>query len=830
MTRWWADADQARDVLGRVDASDVEQGVGTAVLGYHALAAERLAPLSQRTLVDVSQVVRALEAVDLEPVAKALGEATRPVMGDAADRYGELLASDLHQQAVNSTERLVMNLSSTGMPFPTAISRALAVHGLPEDRMGRVHLRLRQPVIQPLALDDAADRALMEYASHVGRREATSAEVSKAGVAREWDESEVKRDRLGQFAREGAPAGGPPPGPPTDDRAARLARLKARKQRKAGKLQRVNAAQAQKKTEAAPAAEPRQQRMSLSERMAARRAAQVEEAEEAVPAGKSRVKEAIKRKIDRKMRDYIKKLTDDPDGPPPPPPERSMKDSDDYPTDSGRFLDAHKADTTQTMYFPVRVELLNRIAKDGGFNAKTLAVTANSDPAATLWAFNAEEASRNLGNLFMNQVALGGYGIVMFDRDMGLTMDHTPDDSAVVLANQSTYDVLDKDADRGIRFDDELGLTRKIPGTDQRIPVKMAYLRVRLENTDKFDQYVHKADRPWNEAAVERDARGRFAEEDENGVKARQERLQRLKARKAGKRTKMQRVTRQAAEAPAQAKEQRGGLTERLAARAATKQQEVDAEIAQEGKTSGKERIKEALRRKIQKQIEQKLNVEKDLESLYTIQFATDDAALPDWFGVGGFDGPDFTGGPEDDFEEQLIKDTIRAQMRPAPEVMLGIHDSLNTDNKAFKSGIAGYDEGSAFFYDITDAQAMAESWLEDNEPFVRQQFFTVVPYTKEMTHTHYGQGFQSRWALVPENPDRTMVFGSKRDFQRILDGEDFEATRMGGGSANVWFDTILARSVPREDYEARLEQGRRPDFKVRAFRLRMRENDPDRD
>ena len=167
MSRWWTDPDQARSVLGRVNDSDVVQGVGTAVLGYHGLAVEKLKPLTQRTLVDVAQVSKALGQVDLEPVAKALAEATRPVMGEASGEYGRLLAEDLHEQAVASTERLVSSLSSMGMPFPTAITRAVSVHGVPASRLGPTGNLLKTPAMSPIVLDDVADRALMDYASRV---------------------------------------------------------------------------------------------------------------------------------------------------------------------------------------------------------------------------------------------------------------------------------------------------------------------------------------------------------------------------------------------------------------------------------------------------------------------------------------------------------------------------------------------------------------------------------------------------------------------------------------------------------------------------------------
>lgn len=37
MSRWWANAEESRQMLDLVDDSDVEQGVGTAILAYHGL-------------------------------------------------------------------------------------------------------------------------------------------------------------------------------------------------------------------------------------------------------------------------------------------------------------------------------------------------------------------------------------------------------------------------------------------------------------------------------------------------------------------------------------------------------------------------------------------------------------------------------------------------------------------------------------------------------------------------------------------------------------------------------------------------------------------------
>jgi hypothetical protein len=137
VNRWWANRQDSVAALNVVDDSDVVNGVGVAVLGYHGLAKSLLEPLSRETLVDVHKVRETLAGVDLEPVAKALGEATKPVMGDASKKYGELLAEAIHKRAVDATERMLQTWTNTGMPWPNAIERAAEVHGVPLERLGR---------------------------------------------------------------------------------------------------------------------------------------------------------------------------------------------------------------------------------------------------------------------------------------------------------------------------------------------------------------------------------------------------------------------------------------------------------------------------------------------------------------------------------------------------------------------------------------------------------------------------------------------------------------------------------------------------------------------
>lgn len=229
MTRWWDDAEKSRQVLDLVDGSDVVQGVGTAILAYHGLAAGVLEPLTRRTLMDVSAVRHALAGVDLAPVAKAMAAATSPVMGDAADQYGRLLAEDVHRAAMDSTEQLLLSLVSKGMPWPTAIERTATVHGVPLERLGKAAAALGVPAMPPLVRADLGDRALMDYAAHVGLREATEVEaVAKGANASQFEENEHPRGAGGRFVN----------APKRMDPDTEMAERQARRQRRLNRLQR----------------------------------------------------------------------------------------------------------------------------------------------------------------------------------------------------------------------------------------------------------------------------------------------------------------------------------------------------------------------------------------------------------------------------------------------------------------------------------------------------------------------------------------------------------------------------------------------------------------
>ena len=182
--RWWTDPETSLRMLGLVDDSDMEQGVATCALGYHGLVAGALSHLGRESLVDAGLVQATADQVDLTPVAKALGRATEPVLGRAAEKYGELLANSIHDRAIDDTTRLIITLSTSGLPVPYAVDRAIAVHGVPLQGMGKYAFQMKAPVVAEVVKADLADRALMLWARDVASRERMGGQVSGYDRAR----------------------------------------------------------------------------------------------------------------------------------------------------------------------------------------------------------------------------------------------------------------------------------------------------------------------------------------------------------------------------------------------------------------------------------------------------------------------------------------------------------------------------------------------------------------------------------------------------------------------------------------------------------------------
>ena len=197
MNRWWVDVNKSLEALSLVDDSDVLNGVGVALLGYHGLSRGVLKPLVSQTLIDVQTVKDALQDIDLAPVSKALSHATRPVMGNASERYGKLLAESIHKSAVEATEKLLLTWTNNGVAWPNAVERASEVHGVPLCNLGRYATVMKAVVVQPAILADYADRELMRYASDFAYRE--SVVDNTLVMKQEFNELDHPRGEGGRF-------------------------------------------------------------------------------------------------------------------------------------------------------------------------------------------------------------------------------------------------------------------------------------------------------------------------------------------------------------------------------------------------------------------------------------------------------------------------------------------------------------------------------------------------------------------------------------------------------------------------------------------------------
>lgn len=251
MQRWWNSGDAARDALGRVDDSDLVMGVGTALLGYHGLAKEALAPLIESTLVDPELVLAYLEDIDITPVAEAISKAVASDLPEpVAEHYGRLLAQDVHRRALQATPRLASALVAKGASWPTAVRRSANVVGVPLERLGAYPTAVTKAGLNELGADDAADRVLMAWASAISgavpRESVSKAERERVrGHEKEqepFDEATVNRDELGRFAEEES----------HQQKMARQARM-ARKKRRRARQAASRAAVEQQKAKSASA-------------------------------------------------------------------------------------------------------------------------------------------------------------------------------------------------------------------------------------------------------------------------------------------------------------------------------------------------------------------------------------------------------------------------------------------------------------------------------------------------------------------------------------------------------------------------------------------------
>ena len=589
MDRWWDRRESSLAALGRVDSSDAVQGVGTAVLAYHGLSKAVLAPLAHMTLMDVSAVNKALHGLDIAPVAKALGNATEAEMGSASRRYGQLLADDIHATAIESTGRLITSLVQSGMPWPTAIDRASKVHGIPTDRLGKAGPALRVPVMQPLAADDIADRALMEYASRLGKSEATVQGVSKSERER-FREEEVARDDKGRFADEQPKNALVALSRDGLDDAMERQRKREKKDKNARVMARKKSlaahrvARKPKEVTLADIARARKQGTAdttngsvkelttgdadpAAERRAEAKANRLDAAKDArkdtrLAAAKAKRREESKNRLLDVLRNRKPVRDDEEFG--------DLLHNPVKPRGDGMYSGHVSGSKGQQKFMLLDVKLAEAAVKQGGFNYGTISASPHfyggfdsrtGDEAMDRETLRDVIISRSFEpDVKGGRTFLDGLAIVVFDGDVANPAGFTGvfDEP---LANAGTYTVAaipsphSSDPITGaLSYDDAYGLSLRAyedPGsrTSQKVDITLPHFVVHLDNGKAFTDDAEEVEKAWDETSVERDEAGKFADEtrtvrtpEEKAAKRakllkRQRRMADIKARNAARKT-----------------------------------------------------------------------------------------------------------------------------------------------------------------------------------------------------------------------------------------------------------------------------------------------------
>jgi hypothetical protein len=183
--RWWAPDEpgigvSASDLVLLEPGEDPQYDLGAAIFALHrvgAAACQVVADtpmLSERTLVEYLAMARESYAPPVvESVAKALGEPT----------YAGLLVRDLADDAERGALDLFRTAVAKGVAPPLAAQRVGLVYGCPADRLGAFKPLACTPGANPVALADAADRALFTYVESVTRQEMADQEIAKAATA-----------------------------------------------------------------------------------------------------------------------------------------------------------------------------------------------------------------------------------------------------------------------------------------------------------------------------------------------------------------------------------------------------------------------------------------------------------------------------------------------------------------------------------------------------------------------------------------------------------------------------------------------------------------------
>lgn len=227
--RWWAPTepgigpDEFDRTLLEV-GGDAPRDLAQAFLALHRVGAAACEAVATQPLADESTLAFALANARKLVVPEATEIVSKSV-GDNPN-YGNLLLRDLLDDAEATSLSLWRSCIAKSVPTQMAAQRVGMVYGIPPGQLFTFQKLATDPRAQPIALQEAADRALFTFADQLVKEEAVEhkVEVSKqrprrgqAAAAFTPDDPETDyydaRDASGEFAATEAPV--VPPALPT---------------------------------------------------------------------------------------------------------------------------------------------------------------------------------------------------------------------------------------------------------------------------------------------------------------------------------------------------------------------------------------------------------------------------------------------------------------------------------------------------------------------------------------------------------------------------------------------------------------------------------------
>lgn len=222
--RWWAPQRGTTSPDAVVTTLLQQPGdLATTLLATHRAGAAACEAVARAPLPSEAGLVKAMATAR----AAFAGPVVDVVSKSMEANYAGLLVRDVLAEAESGALAIYRSAVAKGVSPPLAASRAGAVYGVPAKEMGRYFALATDPKTNPVALTDAADRALLGYVAKLValEEEGQVVEFAKAprGIVSEserWEEREHPRGPDGRFVG-GPPTGGPPvteeapePGPP----------------------------------------------------------------------------------------------------------------------------------------------------------------------------------------------------------------------------------------------------------------------------------------------------------------------------------------------------------------------------------------------------------------------------------------------------------------------------------------------------------------------------------------------------------------------------------------------------------------------------------------